>query len=101
MPGPSVAEGLPHRHEVRVLLEQLVLEPPEGSLSSDGTAQPAPSGVISNPLGEVSHVGVPNRRGEGIDRHQIQLIEVDRVRPIDAGVRCPEGQLSGARVDQP
>jgi hypothetical protein len=94
-------EGVPRRNQIRVLLKQLVFEPTKGSPASDGPPQPTPSSVITDPLGEVSHVRVPNRRGERVDRHQIQFIEIDRVLPVDPGVRRPERDLAGPRIDQP
>jgi hypothetical protein len=39
--------------------------------------------------------------GERIDGNQIQLVKLDRVVPIDAGVRCPERNLACVWIDQP
>ena len=41
------------------------------------------------------------RDWNGCDREQVQLIEVDRVLAVDAGVRGPEGDLTGPGIDEP
>ena len=99
--GPRVTEGLPHRYQIRVFLIKLVLEPAESSPTSDGPPQPAPGGVVTDPFGEVGHVLVPDIGGKRIDWNQIQLVELDRVLPIDACINRPERDLASPWVDQP
>jgi hypothetical protein len=38
--------------------------------------------VVANAVSEVGHVLVPDVRGEGVDRNQIELVELDRVLAI-------------------
>jgi hypothetical protein len=38
---------------------------------------------------------------DGNGSMQVQLVEVDRRLPVDAGIGAPERDLSGPRVDQP
>jgi len=59
------------------------------------------SAFISNLPGKVGHVLVPDVGGQWIDADQVQLVEVDRRLPVDAGVGRPERDLPGLRVDQP
>src|SRR5580658_736057 len=54
----GVAEGVPPRQQVRVLLSQLGLEPAEGALALDSPRQSPPSSLVADPIGEVGHVRV-------------------------------------------
>lgn len=99
--GPRVTEGLPHRHQIRVLLIKLVPESAKSSPTSDSPRQPPPGGVVTDPVGEIGHVLVPDIGGKRIDGNQIQLLEVDRVLPIDACVNRSEHDMPGPWVDQP
>jgi hypothetical protein len=77
-----------------MLLVELVFEAAEGSLAPDRTCQPAPGTFICYPIGEVGHVLVPDPGRQRVDDDQVQLVEVDRRLAVDAGVSCPERDLS-------
>ena len=64
-PGAGIAEGLPPRQQVRMLLVELIFEPAEGPPALNGPRQPAPGPFIGNRLGEVGHVLVPDQDGRG------------------------------------
>ena len=97
-PGPGVPEGVPRWQQVRVFLVEFVFEPAEGSLALDRPCQPATGALIGYCVGEVGHVLVPDPGRQRIDDDQVQLIEVDRRLPVNAGVGRPERDLS--RVGQ-
>jgi hypothetical protein len=84
-----------------MLLVELVFEPAEGSPALDGPRQPSPGPFIGNRLSEVRHVLIPDPGRQGIDADQVQIVEVDRRYPVDAGIGRPEYDLTGSRVDQP
>ena len=69
----------------------------EGSLALEGPSR----SLIGDCFGEVGHVLVPDPGRQRVDADQLQFLEVDRCLPVDAGVGCPERDLSGLRVDQP
>jgi hypothetical protein len=94
--GSGVAEGVPDRQQMRVLLVQFVLEPAKRSSTLDGPGQPAAGPVVADSRGEVGHVPVPHERGQWIDADEIQLVEVDRVVAVDAGIGCPDYDLTGS-----
>src|SRR5262249_51562156 len=96
--GADVAEGVPRRHQFWILLVELVLEMAEGSFALDGQCQPAPGAFISDCVGEVGHVLVPDPGRQRVDADQIQLVGVDRCLPVDTGVSRPERDLSGLWV---
>src|SRR6266496_670659 len=96
-PGAGIAEGVPRRQQVRMLLVELVFEPAEGSLALDGPCQPAPGLFIGNRLGEVRHVLVPDPGRQRVDADQVQVVEVDRRLTVDAGIGRPEHDLPGLR----
>jgi hypothetical protein len=98
-PGPGIPERVPHWQQARILLVWLVFEPAEGSLALDSTCQPALGALIGYSVCEVGHVLVPDPRRQRINHDQVQLIEVDRRLPVDAGVGRPERDLSRVRVD--
>jgi hypothetical protein len=80
---------------------ELALEAAKGAFALDGPCQPAPGAFIGDGFGEVGHVLIPDPGWQWIDTDQVQLVEVDRCLAVDAGVGCPERDLSGLRVDQP
>ena len=100
-PGAGIPEGVPGRQQVRVLLMELIFEPAEGPLALDSPRQPPPGSLICDSVGKVSHILIPDPGRQRIDDNQVQLIEVGRRLPVDAGTGRPEHDLSGARVDQP
>src|SRR5215469_44149 len=83
---PRIPKRLPGRHQVGVLLVQLVLEPSEGAAAADRPTQPTPGAVIADPLDEVEHVSVPHRGGQRIDRNEVKVLKVYRVRPVDPSI---------------
>jgi hypothetical protein len=97
----GIAEGVPHRQQVRVLIVQFSLESAEGASTIDGARQPAPGTFVADLLGEVGHVLVPDVGRHWIDTDEVQLVEVHGVLPVDARVRGPERDLARSRVDQP
>jgi hypothetical protein len=66
-PGADIAERVPRRQQVRILLVEFVFEPAEGSLALDGPCQPAPGAFIGNCFGEVGHVLVPDTGRQWIE----------------------------------
>ena len=96
-----VSEPMPVSDQVGVLLVELVLESTKCPPAVEGPGQPSLRNLVADPFCEVSHVLEPDVGRKRVDRHQIQFVEVDRILPIDAGVRCPECDLSGLRIDQP
>jgi hypothetical protein len=98
--GPGVPEGVPGGQQVGMLFVELVFEPAEGSLALDSPCQPAPGALIGDSVGEVGHVLIPDPGRQRLDDDQVQLIEVDRRLPVNAGVSRPERDLDRVRVDQ-
>jgi hypothetical protein len=98
--GADIAERIPRCEQVRIRIVELVPESAKGAFALDGPRQPAPGAFIGDGFGEVGHVLVPDPGWQWIDADQVQFVEVDRCLPVDAGVGCPEGDLSGLRVDQ-
>jgi hypothetical protein len=78
---------------------QHVFEAAEGALALDGPQEPPTGAFIGNRFGEVGHVLVPDPGWQRVDAEQVQLVEVDRRLPVDAGVGAPERDLSGLRID--
>ena len=99
--GAGLAEGVPRRQQVRMLLVQHVFETTKGALALNRSHQPASGLVIADPLGELGHVLVPDVGREGIDNHQVQVINVDGCLAVDTGVGSPKHDLTGLRIDQP
>ena len=100
-PGAGDPECLPGRQQVRVLLVELIFKPAKGSLALNSPCQPEPGTLIRDPVGEVSHILIPDPRRQRIDDNQVQIIKIDRRLPINAGTGRPEHDLSRARIDQP
>lgn len=103
--GPSmssgITEGVPGRDQMRMTVIDLSSKAAESSLSLQRGTQSAPSSVIAQTIGEVDHVLVPDVRRQGIDSDEVQLVELDGVLAVNAGVTGPEHHLAGARIDQP
>lgn len=100
--GPVVAEGTPHRHQVGMISMQLVPETPKRALAPKRAAQALARHPMTDPLGEVDHVLIPDGRRQWVNEDQVvQLIDVDRVVAIDATVTGPEHDLPTLWVDQP
>lgn len=100
--GPVVAEGTPHRHQVGMISMQLVPETPKRALAPKRAAQALARHPMTDPLGEVDHVLIPDGRRQRVNEDQVvQLIDVDRVVAIDATVTGPEHDLPTLWVDQP
>jgi hypothetical protein len=85
-PGTGVPERILRCQQVGVLLVELVLEPADGSLALKGACQPAPGVLIGNSGGEAGHILVPDPGRQRVNDDQIQLVEVDRRLPVDAGL---------------
>ena len=101
--GAVVAEGVPGVEQVRVLIVQLVFEPAKCAPPFQRSEEPAAGTFVADGLGEVDHVAIPDPRRQGVDGDQglVQLVQVDRVVPVDAGVGSPEHDLTRVGVDQP
>jgi hypothetical protein len=96
-----VPERVPRGHQLRELLVQLVSESAESAFAVQRPGQATARALIGDTLGEVSHIPIPDRGGQRIHDDQIQLVEIDRVLPIDAQLGGPEHGVAGSRVDQP
>jgi hypothetical protein len=72
---------------------QLGFEPAEGAATFDGPRQPATGAVVADPLGELGHVLVPDVGRQWVDADPVQLVEIDRVLPVDAGLGRPDGDV--------
>jgi len=70
----GVTERLPHRHQVRVVLVERVLELTERSSVVERSGSPLSSSGVADLLGEVTHVRVPEERWEWLGGDQVQLI---------------------------
>jgi addiction module HigA family antidote len=60
--------------------------------------------LVADPLGEVGHVGVPDRRRQWVDSDEVrvlQLVVVDEILPVQTGVRGLDVQFSGGWVEHP
>jgi hypothetical protein len=66
----------------------------------DRAGEPPCCSIVADEVDEVSHVLVPDVRRQGPDHGEIQLVEVDGVRAVDATLAGPQDDLSGVRVDQ-
>ena len=86
--GSSLAKGMPGRDQFGVVVD-LVLESPERACSAQRPSQAFTGPVIADSVGEVDHVLIPDVGGNGIDRDEVQVLEVDRVFTVDAGVAGP------------
>jgi hypothetical protein len=74
---------------------------PERTPTLRGLGQ-VPAGLaVADALGKVGYVLQPNVRWEGIDGDEIQLVELDRIFPVDGCVAGPERDLARSRVNQP
>jgi hypothetical protein len=61
----------------------------------------ARASLIGCSVGEVGHVLVPDPGRQRVNDDQVQIVEVDRRLPVDAGIGRPERNISGFRVDKP
>ncbi|MEU5942158.1 hypothetical protein ABZ807_23910 [Micromonospora sp. NPDC047548] len=80
---------------------QLVSEPAEGALALDGTCKSAAGRLVADPLGEVSHVLIPDVGRQRIDADQVEVVKVPGRFSVDSTVRRPDHDFAGLRVDQP
>ena len=99
--GSRITEGVPRRDQLGEALVELVLEPTERSPPLQRAGQPSAGRPVADAVGEVGHVLIPDVRRERVDGNEVQLVDLDGVLPIDAGVAGPERHLARSRVDQP
>jgi hypothetical protein len=92
---------VPRRDQILVVFVELVLESPERSSSLQRLSQFSTGDGVADVVGKVSHVLKPHRGRQRVDEDEIDLVDVERVLPIDARVAGPEGHLTRSRVDQP
>jgi len=57
--------------------------------------------AVAHAVREGHHVLIPDVSRQRVDRHQIQIVDLPGVVAIDPCVAGPEGDLSGAPVDEP
>ena len=81
--GSSIPEGVPRRDEVGMMVIDLGLEASERFSPLKRVLQASPGRDVADAVSEVGHVLVPDVRRERIDGHQVQLIDVDWVLPVD------------------
>lgn len=99
--GSHITQRMPCRDQLGVVLIQLVPETSERSPSLQRPGQASASRTVADALGEVDHVLIPDVRRQRIDENQIQLLQVDWVLPVDAGVAGPERHFTRVRVEEP
>ena len=57
--------------------------------------------ALAEAVGEVGHVPIPDVGRERFDGDQVQLVELDGVLTVDAGVAGPRRNWTRSRVEQP
>src|SRR5262245_51756737 len=92
---------MPGGQEVRVLLVQFVLEPAECAATVDRPRESPTGAVVADLLDKVGHVLIPDMGGQRIDSDQVQLVEINRIAPVNPEVAGPEHDLTSLRVHQP
>jgi len=80
---------------------ELVPEASERSPSLQRVAQPPAGRAVADAFGEIGHVLVPDEGRERVDHDEVQLVDLDRVLAVDAGVAGPEQDFAGERIEQP
>ena len=99
--GSGITHGVPRRNQFGVMFIDLALEPSERCLTLQRLAQSSASGAVADAVGKIGHVLKPHVGRKGVYGDEIQLVEFDRVLPVDARVAGPVRHLASARVDQP
>jgi hypothetical protein len=99
--GSNITQGVPRRNQLGVSLIDLVLESSKRSPPLQRLSQVSPDDAVADALSEVGHVLKPHIGRKRIDDEKVQLVDLDRVHPVDACVAGPERQLARAWVDQP
>ena len=99
--GSNITQGVPRRDQVGVVFVDQVLESSERPSPLQSLGQASAGRAVADAVGEVGHVLKPHVGGERVDDHEVQLIDLDGILPVDARVAGPERHLARARVDQP
>src|SRR3954467_12901796 len=99
--GAHVAEAMPVRDEIGEILVDLFLEPAKGSSPFQRGGQTPPGSSVAEAVGKVDHVLVPDVGREGIDEDEVQLVDLDGVLTVDAGVAGPEDDFARAWIQKP
>jgi hypothetical protein len=85
----GVAEGVPGRKQLWVLLVELVFESPERPFPPERSGESASCALIADSVSEVGHVLVPHVRRQRLDPDQINLVQVDGMFPVQPAVLGP------------
>jgi hypothetical protein len=104
--GSSVAESVPGGHKLWVFSMKHVREPTKGTLALQRTPEPSPRLLVTDELGEVDHVLVPDPGRQRVDAEQSILgvalcVAIGVAVGVVVGVVGPEVGLAGQGVEQP